>query len=351
MGHPLVRRLSLAGSILGLVLTFPQAAFGAAKAERSITINITDSGFEKHSYTVGFTPGTSANGADSGMVRFVNNGTTIHNARVMPGTSDPGASFGERVSALGGLLACPMGRACGKMGSTDTGGIEPGGSVRLGFAPIKAGVTYTLTSANDCLFGNATPGFDCTPVELKVISIPATSSISGTFPGSVLRAAGSPDCIKGILPVVPGAGDAYCFSAVREPGFVKGSPKAPLGDTTVEITDLGYNPTLVYVKAGSTVTWVNKGERIHSVQKKGPQAPPDGYHNLTSPGLAPGESYSYTFPAGSSTNYLSNNTDDVVPQGMSGFAPSPGCLNNLSVSQKGKNCGQPAMVGRVAVVG
>lgn len=352
MSHPLLRRFGVTGMLASLVLvSAPQAALGAAKVERSITINISDSGFEQHSYTVGFSPGTSSSGGDSATVTFTNNGTMVHSARVIPGTADPGSSFGEHTTASGGVLACPLGRACGKMGATNTGGIEPGGSVSLGFAPFKAGVTYALTSAIDCLFGNANPSFDCGPVELTLVSIPSTSSLSGTFPGSVLRPAGSSDCISGLLPVVPGTGPAFCFSEVRDPGTVKGSSKVPLGDTTVEITDFDYNPTLVYVKAGSTVTWINKGERVHSVQKKGPQAPPDGYHNLTSPGLAPGETYSYTFPVGSSTNYQSNVSDDMVPQAMSGFAPSPGCLNIMSVSQKGKNCGQAAFVGRIAIVG
>jgi hypothetical protein len=355
VAHKLIRQLLTCGGILGLVaVATPQAALGAAahKVQRTITINITDSGFEQQSYTVGFTPGTSSNGADSGQVTFVNNGTAVHSARVIPGTPDAGASFGQRTDALGGVVACPMGRACGKMGATNTGGIDAGGAVSLGFAPINAGVTYALTSANDCLFGNQTSGFDCTPVELKVVSIPASGSLSGTFPGSVLRPNDSAECLPTVPAVVPSDGPAFCFSAVRDPGSVNGSPKAPLGDTRIEITDFGYSPTLVYVKAGSTVTWVNTGERVHTVQKKGPQAPPDGYHNLTSNGLDTGESYSYTFTKGSSTNYQSNTALDFVPSSISGFSVAAGCLNNASVIQrKGKFCGQPAMVGRVAVVG
>jgi plastocyanin len=322
----------------------PQAALGAAPPPREITVTITDKGFDKTDYTVGYSPGTNPSGGDNARVTFVNKGTTVHSATAVPGSLDEGAAFGQRVDSLGNVSACFMNLSCANTGRTDTGGIEPGGSVTLGFSPYDPVVTYTLTSSVDCLFGNSTPGFNCSPISIKVVSIAPRSGLSGTFPGSVLRPAGSSDCIPDIPPVIPTEGPAYCFSAVRAPGNVSGSPSKPLGDTTVSITDFGYDPTLVYVKAGSTVTWVNKGARVHSVQKKGPQAPPDGYHNLTSPGLGPGETYSYFFPAGSSVNYQSNTALDFVPQSMAGFAPPTGCV-------KGKLCGQPAMVGRVAVVG
>jgi len=343
MSNKLLRRVLAAGGVLSLLAVgLPQVAMAAAP-ERSATVVLTDSGFDKHEYTIGYSGGTAV---DNGELTFVNKGNVVHAVRSVPGTLDQGVAFGRRVDALGNDRPCWQPLPCGKYGALDTGGIDPGGSVTLGFRPYNAPVDYTITSATDCLYGNST-GFDCTPVTVHVVSIPARSAISGTLWGSVLRTAGNTDCLADKLPIVPDIGAAYCFSAVRDTGELKGSPRAALGDTTVEITDLGFNPTLVYVKAGSTVTWVNHGSRVHSVQKKGPQAPPDGYHNLTSPGLAPGETYTYTFPAGASTNYQSNVQSDLVlpanAGNAGGFAPP--------TAGRGKYGGEPAMIGRVAVVG
>ncbi|MFI5268201.1 MAG: hypothetical protein ACHQ7M_12575, partial [Chloroflexota bacterium] len=236
------------------MLMVPQVALGATAppakpAERQISITITDKGFEQASYTAAFSPGTSSNGADSASVTFVNQGTMIHSAKAVPGSLDEGASQGQRTDSLGNVAACQRGAACSKTGITDTGAIEPGGSASLGFAPPDStGVTYTLTSANDCLFGNSTPSFDCTPITLKIVAI-GSSSLGGTFPGSLIRPAGSADCDRNLAPVIPAdGGPAFCYADSRDPGKIAGSPAKPLGDTTVHITDFGMDPTLVYVK-------------------------------------------------------------------------------------------------------
>jgi plastocyanin len=305
-------------------------------------IDVSDTGFAKQEYTVGDAGGTNVDHAE---LVFVNTGKEVHAIKSVPGAVDEGVSFGYRLDSLGRPLACFAPLNCAKSGALDTGGIEPGGTVSLGAHPYNVPVDYTVTSATDCLYGNNT-AFNCAPVTIHVVSKSKRSDISGTMPGSVIRPAGSSDCPGAAI--TPDIGPDYCFSAVRLATKPAGSSKSPLGDTTVKITDFGFEPSLVYVKPGSTVTWVNTGERVHSVIKKGPQAPPDGYHNLTAPGLAPGESWSYTFPADSSVNYQSNVQDDIVPNDLAGGAggqkPSGGC-------GKRKYCGQPGMVGRVQVAG
>ena len=113
----------------------------------------------------------------------------------------------------------------------------------------------------------------------------------------------------------------------------------PVGDTTVTIDDAaGYQPSLVYLKAGSTITWVNRGQKYHGVAQKVGTAAPDGYHPLDAGALDPGASFSYTFtcPPGPSSaltglplsgctepvgpfQYLSNVGYDAVYPGSDGF--------------------------------
>jgi hypothetical protein len=372
MTNRLLRRVPLAGAILSLLMV-PQVALGATaptaakqQPQRHITITITDAGFDKASYTAAYSAGTSSNGSDSASVTFENKGTMVHSAKATPGSLDEGSALGQRTDGLGNVVVCQMGARCSKSSATDTGAIDPGGSVTLGFAPTDStGVTYTLASATDCMFGNSTPGFDCTPITLKIVSIGA-SSLGGTFPGSLIRPVGSPECIQNLAAVVPtDGGPSFCYAAGRDPGKVAGSPAKPLGDTTINITDFGMDPTIAYVKGGSTVTWVNTGQRIHTIFKKGPPYPPDGYNLLDSGGLAPGDSYSYHFaakadcpiPSGcSSTNYESLTDVDLIPQSMAGAVSGGGCGFSFNAkthkqTSHNHNCGQPALVGAVKVIG
>ena len=119
MTHRLLRRLSLVGGILGLLLVLPQGALAqlvtvppgmtnpeipptqAEKAappvngitlgvgrfdpSRHITVNITDAGFEKQDYTVLTTLGQNAK-SDQGTIVFQNNGTVVHTATMIQST-------------------------------------------------------------------------------------------------------------------------------------------------------------------------------------------------------------------------------------------------------------------------
>ncbi len=361
MTHVLIRQVVTAGAIAGLVmLSLPRAALGAVpaaaspkasprpKIERSTTVSVTDSGFDKQSYTVGssWIPGND----EAGKVTFVNKGTKVHSATAEPGSFNFGVAFGNRTDAAGTVLPCFPGQSSCGSGGLNTGGIDPGGSVTLALAPLNKPVTYTFTSATDCLFGNSTPSFNCAPATIKVVGLAPATPLSGTLPGSVLRPAGSPDCIVALPPVIPSDGSTpFCYSAARKPGSLAGSPKKPVGDTMVKITDFGFDPTITYVKPDSTVTWVNAGTRVHTVQQKPIWSyPADGFHTISSGGLAPGQSYTYYFPAGVSANYQSAAELDIVRPSMNGGFGGPPCIPKL---QGTSTCGQPAMIGAVRVVG
>lgn len=62
-------------------------------------------------------------------------------------------------------------------------------------------------------------------------------------------------------------------------------------EVTVDIKDFLYEPTILMVRAGTTVTWVNQGKISHDVTSSS-TSPMQG---LASPLLAPGETYQYTF--------------------------------------------------------
>jgi plastocyanin len=90
----------------------------------------------------------------------------------------------------------------------------------------------------------------------------------------------------------------------------------------------GYQPSLVYLKVGSTITWVNQGQKYHGVKQRLGVGAPDGYHPLDSGVLDPGDSYSYTFscpPGGACTglvgpfDYLSTIGYDAIGPGSDGF--------------------------------
>jgi hypothetical protein len=368
MAHKLLRRVALSGGLLSMVLVgLPQTAMGAtAIPARNITITITDSGFDKSDYTAGYSGSTPDDGAS---IIFVNNGTSVHTAQTVPGAKDLGATFGAATTPLGGVRACfvAVGNGCGpKLQPTNTGGITPGGgTVTLGFQPIMSGADYTLSSGPDCIYGK-NPAFDCTPVTLHLVPIASRSGISGTMAGSNFRAVGSADCLASVPPIVPPTGDPYCYANGRDPGTVLGSPSKPVGDTTVTITDImGFDPTTLYVKDGSTVTWVNKGARVHSViEKPFTSGPYNGFDFLGGVGIGPGETYSYnfhTYPGwraqkgtSISANVASFTSFDIVPKSAGGGQTNliQGCGVPNAKTKVGvkAECGQPAMIGKVITI-
>ena len=73
-------------------------------------------------------------------------------------------------------------------------------------------------------------------------------------------------------------------SALAATGPISASPVS----VGVEITDTGFNPSVVTVPPHSTVTWTNAGSQSHSIVSESGGAP-------ESPSLAPRFTYSYTF--------------------------------------------------------
>ncbi|SRR5579884_1683905 len=311
----LIRHLPMAAALLSLTV-LPQAAFGAdapinlgpspTDASRHITIKITDSGFDKKSYSV---MTTASDRADTGSIDIINDGTRVHTATMVPGSGFLQVNEDQYVG-------CSR-RTCSSTGPLDTGGIAPGDKVNIEL-PYTGKIMFT--SATDCPpFGNATSGFDCTPVQLQVRSAPPSSMIAQSMEGTIHRLAGGE------------------FDKVRKLNSVKGSSRQPLtGNVTITIDDEnGYDPTTLYIRAGTEVTWVNKGQTIHSIRARPPgSAAPDAIHVLDSGGLDSGDRYTYFYDCapdpgcrhqgGYTSKYISNVLTDTIPARMNGASQSNG---------------------------
>ena len=362
------RRFGLSVSIAsaGLLLlaaAAPQAALADKAAPRTATVTITDAGFDKPVYTVGDGGGT--HDADKPTVTFINKGTVVHAVKTVPGTLDQGVKLGYVTNAHGQTtLACWVDSPCPDGGFAqvlDTGGIEPGGSVTFGFDPLDLPTDYVISSATDCMFGNKTPGFDCTPSKIHISDhVQGLTPLSSAMKGSWIAPVGDPNCRTDIAPVDPAIGPSFCYTKIGIPGRVEGSSKHPLNGAEIDITDFGYDPAQVYVTVGSTVTWVNKGQRVHSVKEGGGSTRgADNFHLMTSPGLGPGESFSYTFtsftandPAAPPTSFSSSVDLDLMPTwyGSTNVNSNDNALPHCNSKHGGVSCGTPVMTGTVHVI-
>jgi hypothetical protein len=251
---------------------------------------ITDSGFDKPSYeVVGTANSTQAN---VGRIQFINKGTRVHNATTQPGTYGP-ASFIEAVDGSGNHVNCDVisllsysAVACGRLGNLDTGGIDVGGSVTIGLgsgargggggkavSPFATGPddnTWRFTSATDCLGGNSTPGFNCTPSSAVLRSPRGVTSVfgGGSVYGSVFGTTDNPDCAVGTTQ------GTRCFLPYRQYLTLQGTLAKPLDSVTITVDDIkGYQPTFAYVKMGGTITWKNIGQMPHSLTNYAPTFP------------------------------------------------------------------------------
>jgi amicyanin len=70
----------------------------------------------------------------------------------------------------------------------------------------------------------------------------------------------------------------------------------PAGPNAVNIAGFAFAPATLNVKAGTTVTWTNKDEDPHTVVA--------GDGSFRSQALGSGGTYSYTFPAAGSFDYI-----------------------------------------------
>jgi plastocyanin len=74
------------------------------------------------------------------------------------------------------------------------------------------------------------------------------------------------------------------------------APAAPAGPNEVNIDGFAFAPATLTVKSGTTVTWTNKDEDPHTVVDNG--------GTFRSKALGPGGTYSFTFPAAGTFEYI-----------------------------------------------
>ena len=100
----------------------------------------------------------------------------------------------------------------------------------------------------------------------------------------------------GATPGMPGmSGTPSMPSAPAGTAPATGSPAAAAGDA-VSIDNFAFAPATLTIRAGGTVTWTNRDEEPHTV------AATDG--SFHSPGMGTGATYSHTFPAGGTFDYV-----------------------------------------------
>lgn len=218
----------------------------AAGPQGNATVTITDQGM---------TPAT-VNILLNGGVTWVNKGTNVHTATTTADSNATGAP------------------------AFDTGGIGPGQQMMLGFTSPG---TYTYTSAVDCLSGG-TPKFQCGPYTIVVSStlVPQPTPVGGIPTPTPNPAIGA------------------------------------LGNATITVDETrGFQPNPLNVKVGQTVSWLNTGQQTHAVVLN--QGDPTTVWwmplatttiPLDSGGIAPGQSYSFTFTTAGTFPYHSS-TDPI----------------------------------------
>jgi len=143
--------------------------------------------------------------------------------------------------------------------SFDTGGLATGQASIITFpAPGR----YTYTSAVDCLGGGSGLGFDCGPYTLVVSA--------ETWPPAT---------------PTPGAVGAI----------------APASNTTISIDDSkGFLPSVLTIKLGQSVTWLNKGNNVHAAVTD-----PGVIPAFDSGGIGAGQSVTWTPTASGQYGYHS----------------------------------------------
>ena len=167
--------------------------------------------------------------------------------------------------------------AQGSRTKLDSGGLAAG--QRYSLALFDPGM-YHYTSAPDCLANSNKSLFDCSGASIRVLA-----------------------------PIVP----ALSAPASATPGLFA-PPTA-----TVQITDSGFVPDHVVVKAGGWITWINQGSTVHTATGSTQQ--------FDTGGLAPHQSSQMRFPNPGTVSYTS------APDCLNGnHAPSFACASSFSVT-------------------
>ncbi len=372
--RPLVA-LGTAAAMLGFGSAVPASAQTAppksAPPPVYIHVHITDNGFDQTSYGPVAGP---ASGDPT--VEFDNDGTVVHTATATPGQGGTGEavtlqwfdSAGNLVKQVfnGELAHGPISMIGAQ--PLDTGGIAPGGKAIVAFVPNSGAPnnTYAFTSATDCLNGNTSGTFNCTPSTVVVKSGP----IPAEWNGSVFDYAGADDCVIGTVQAPPG-GTARCQATGRKWQTVEGSFAKPAsGTVNINIDDVkGYQPTVIVAEMGTTFVFKNVGLSHHTVDSMVSCAIGPALCAWWGPfigdgvDLAPGDTYTWATPpsepAAANTGgppaplflqFLgSQNQSDKLYGNAAG---NPGvlgygvCLRILAPSA----CGQPGMTGDITLL-
>jgi plastocyanin len=97
-------------------------------------------------------------------------------------------------------------------------------------------------------------------------------------------------------PAPMGAEQMMPGMAMPQAGTAMSGQDAPVATDSVAIQNFAFSPTTVTVKAGNTVTWINRDQDAHTVTAmSGP------FH---SPTLTTGQSFRYTFTTPGRYDYL-----------------------------------------------
>jgi plastocyanin len=89
---------------------------------------------------------------------------------------------------------------------------------------------------------------------------------------------------------------ASTATAVRA-GRAASASVAPAMKSAVTISSYSFHPAILTVKAGSTVTWINKDEDVHTVESAGGPEP------FNSPALDSGNQFAFTFHRAGTYHY------------------------------------------------
>lgn len=118
-------------------------------------------------------------------------------------------------------------------------------------------------------------------------------------------------------------------AALVLPFLLAGLPVAPTAlaqtqSASVSITDTGFNPGVVNIPVGGTVTWLNQGTNVHTATSTSSTLTPGQTASpapFDSGGLGPGQSFSFMFPLPGTYSYTSQ-TDCLNGNVVAAFACS-----------------------------
>jgi plastocyanin len=91
---------------------------------------------------------------------------------------------------------------------------------------------------------------------------------------------------------------AQSMPGMSMPTSAQSTSDQPVATDTVSIRNFAFDPAVITVKAGTTVTWTNTDQDPHTVTSDGKSGP------LNSKPLNQGDTYQYTFTKAGTFSYL-----------------------------------------------